>query len=252
MLQSVSRVSVLLIVVAGLCTAAWAFADDEKAVDDEKKFELIYTGEMIDQEGQPVSGIFPLVFKIFDSEKGKTSEWTETQFVSIVAGQYTVSLGRVSPLPERAASEKVFLGVQLDGGELVRQPLSATPMTTASQHVSSPSVGGVGEVEFAAHAGDADTLGGLGPESFAPADTAAQLEAHVNNTKLHGGGTAAAAPAVAGGAALGGRTWKSGYAGGSGGKPFNLTCPEGYVLTGIEGRSGAVMDSIRAVCTQLE
>lgn len=245
MFQAAARISLFLVVFVALLVPAWASADDEK------KIELIYTGEMIDQEGQPVSGIFPLTFKIFDSEKGKSSEWTETHFVSVVAGQYTVSLGRDAALPERAAEEKVYLGVTLDGGELVRQPLNATPMSAVSERGGVIS-GAVGEVEFAQRAGDADTLGGFGPENFAPADTAAKLDGHIKNSKIHGGGTAAAAPTGGGGATLGGRTWKSDYAGGSGGKPFALTCPEGYVLTGIEGRSGAVMDSIRAVCTQLE
>ena len=210
------------------------------------RYELVYAGEFIDQDAAPVAGVFPLLFKIYPEEKGKKAMWSESHFVSVVDGNYIIILGRQESLPKRAADETVYLGVELNGTELVRQPIRAK-VVSDQVRVAGPSLLSA-NVEYAERAGDAATLGGFGPNDFAPASLVDQFNQHARNKDLHGGGGGGGG----GGAVLSGTPHKSDFAGGSGGKIFTLLCPAGFVMTGIEGRSGAVLDSIRVVCTKLE
>ena len=41
-------------------------------------------------------------------------------------------------------------------------------------------------------------------------------------------------------------------AGGTGGTSYEITCPEGYVATGIQGGAGRVVDSITVLCSPLD
>jgi hypothetical protein len=40
--------------------------------------------------------------------------------------------------------------------------------------------------------------------------------------------------------------------GGQGGGPYDVRCPPGFVVTGIEGAAGRVIDSIRIVCSPMQ
>jgi hypothetical protein len=220
-----------------------------KASPSEMQLELLYAGELIDEESTPVAGVFPLVFKLYSDEKAKKVLWSEAHFVAVANGTYSLVLGRQSPLPAQAAQKSLSLGVELDGHELFRQTLRAEELTVARR-------GSVGAsaVAYASRCGDAESLGGMRPEDFAPASVVTELQQHVANVKMHGAASAAApaeTPSV-GGTTLSGQAWKSDWAGGTGGKLFTLSCPAGYVMTGLEGKSGAVIDSIRVICTRLE
>jgi hypothetical protein len=39
--------------------------------------------------------------------------------------------------------------------------------------------------------------------------------------------------------------------GGKGGGKYKLECPKGYIMTGIEGRNGAMIDAVKIICTKL-
>jgi hypothetical protein len=40
--------------------------------------------------------------------------------------------------------------------------------------------------------------------------------------------------------------------GGKGGQRYERKCPDGFVMTGIRGGAGALMDSVEIICTQLK
>ena len=214
--------------------------------EEDAKIELVYTGEFIDQENAPIAGLFPLEFKLYSSPKSKKSLWHEEHFVSVVDGGYVVALGLENPLPEQSLEETVYLAVELKGKEMVRQPIEPKVIR---DEVRTGLVRSGGDADYAATCGDAATLGGQGPEAFASAAVEKTLNDHLADKAMHGGNANAAGSG--GGATLGTQSQKTDYAGGSGGKVYSLNCPEGYVVTGVEGRSGAVLDSIRIVCTEL-
>ena len=51
---------------------------------------------------------------------------------------------------------------------------------------------------------------------------------------------------------IGGRSRNSETAGGTGGQPYTLRCPKGYVVTGITGGAAAFVDSVSIICSPLE
>ena len=95
-----------------------AFADEKPA----EQMTILFSGEIIDQNAVSVSGVFPLSFKVYGDEKSKKAILTEKKFVSVVDGQYNVTLN-----PSMAALQKVkavYVGVEMDGKELVRMKVS--------------------------------------------------------------------------------------------------------------------------------
>ncbi len=239
--RSASRQSITWLLAAALVVFSAVSAHAQDGASDDERYQLVYKGELIDQDQLPISGVFPLVFKLYPSAKGGKAMWTEALFVSVLDGAYTITLGRRVLLPEKAIGDSVYLAVLLDGAEVVRQPIIAT---VVREGLRAAMGGSTTHAEYADRAGDAETVGGYVPEEFANAEIEKIFERHLHDKKLHGGG--------GGGSVLGNQNWKSDYAGGSGGKTYSLSCPEGFVATGIEGRSGAVLDSIRVVCTKLE
>jgi len=221
-------------------------ASDSEDAGEDAQYELVYKGEFIDQESQPISGVFPLEFRLYADEKSRRSMWKEKHYVSVVNGSYTVPLGRKNPLPPRAAREAVELGIFLDGRQVVRQPLKAK---LVSEEVRIGMQSSTSQADYAEQAGEAERLGGFGPDDFARASQIAALEKQIKDLKSsmsgQGGGGGSAG-------VLGNQSWQSQYGGGSGGHPFTLSCPDGYVMTGIEGRSGRVVDALRIVCKKLE
>lgn len=227
--------------------AAPASAEDEGDGAD-VAYELVYTGEFIDQDSQPISAVFPLEFSLYETEKSRKSFWSETHFVSVVDGGYTIALGRRTPLPAKATRETVYLGVELNGREVVRQPLKAR---VVSDEVRIGAAVTTPTADYADRAGDADTLGGFSPDEFVRQSEFLALERTVDQ-KVKAAASDSKPAAGGGGGYLSGKNWQSQYAGGSGGKNFTLSCPDGYVMTGMEGRSGAVLDAVRIVCQKLE
>ena len=137
-----------------------------------------FSGELVDQSAMPVSGVLPLEFKIYSDSKSKKLLATEKHYVSVVDGNYFVSLGESSTI--KSKSETLFVAVYLDKKELTKQEVSV-------QHQI------------------------VSPEA---------------------------------------RTTHTTTAGSDEGESFSLSCPAGYVVTGIEGSDSNGIQGLRLVCSK--
>ena len=224
-----------------------ALAEDS-ALDE--TYALLYSGEFIDQNNEPISGVFPLTFSLIPKGK-KKAIWSEEHFVAVVDGVYHVTMGYEKPLPVAFLKSVVVLSVRLEGREVVRQEIE--PTLVKKPTASTAAV--VGDASYAERCGDAESLQGQSAAEFAGADVELRLDKHIKDSNSHGGGhgsSTAEKPAETVTLSLGKKTHKTNYAGGSGGSSFSLNCPKGYLVTGVEGRAGGVIDSLRVVCTRLE
>lgn len=205
---------------------------------------VTYKGRMVDEAGKPVSGIFPLTFKLFKGVKSKKAIWTESMWVAVDRGIYTVQLGEEKNLPDREDLTKLVLGVEIKGiGEVTREPfLSQGPIGPVSRPAPADSPKSGGSAKFADTAGYA-----VEAEHAKNADRIQNLSIDDITRKVieEGGG---------GGKVRIGKTRRYGArVGGSGGtSEYNETCPRGYVMTGIRGGAGIYLDSIQIVCSPIE
>ncbi len=218
---------------------------------------VVYGGRLVDAEGRPISGIYPLTFQLYAGAKARSAAWKESLHVAVDNGVYAVELGLTRPLPKRFDIDKAEIGVTLTGKTraLVREALAPRvtlpPPNRAGPVIVTlevPTVGarpGKNGQSYADLAGMAyeserakvaERVGGLG-------------EAEIRELART---AAPSAPAAGGKARVGADKRTSERAGGAEGRPYNLSCPAGYVVTGITGGAGALVDSISLVCSPLE
>lgn len=110
-----------LIFICVLPSIAFAEGDAQTVID--------FNGELIDQNAAPLAGVLPLEFRIFTDKKAKKPIASEKHFVSVVDGNYFVSLGEISAINSKA--DKLFVAVYLDGKELTRQQVSTQQQLVA-------------------------------------------------------------------------------------------------------------------------
>jgi len=219
-----------------------------------------YKGKLVDEASKPISGIFPMTFQLFPGLKARKAVWTETLWVAVDRGIYTVHLGSTRPLPARGDLEKMVLAVNIKGvGELVREPFVPSdvkppvlaagaphPPVATAPAAPAPTPARAGGAKFADtagfaveadHAKNSDRLMNLTVDDI------------VRRAAEEGGGSAG------GGAKgrLGGAKRYGGRVGGTGGtSEYNESCPKGYVMTGIRGAYGQMIDSIQIICSPIE
>jgi len=212
---------------------------------------VAYVGELIDESGTAISGVFPLTFKLYETERAASSVWTERHFVAVRDGAYRVALGAASPVPAALAGRDMFIAVEVGTlGELVRQPLKIVfverPRTrdeiVASLDLTYADV--ADRALIAADAERADDCTTLDGRSLADLDRYDEVLSQIAQLRDQLDGVQ--------GARLGGRTTTLERAGGSGGNPYSRTCPPGHVVTGIRGGAGQLIDSIELICSPLQ
>lgn len=199
-----------------------------------------YQGKVVDEDNRPVSGIFPMTFKIYERLKSKKAIWSETFWVAVDRGIYKVTLGKKKPLPKRDDLDKLVLAVEIKGvGEVVREPFPASgfqlrPLEqTANKQGSVKYAESAGYAVEAGHAKNADRLQNLTVDDLIRKlveEGFGGMKVQVGKTKKFGN-----------------------RVGGPGGTAeYNENCPKGYVMTGIKGAAGAYIDSIQIICSPLE
>lgn len=221
-----------------------------------------YSGKMVDEAGRPVSGVYPIDFKLY-SRASRKPVWNDRMWVAVVDGAYTVGIGSQKLLPHGHDFTKLMLGVEISGVELSRQvfmdgdtakkvqqdmekkaaEVSDTKLAADSVRVGSPA-SNTGSVKYADSAGYA-----VSADHAKNADRIQNLtvEDLVRKVVEEGGGGAP------GGSVTVGRTRRYGdRVGGPGGDiEYNEVCPKGYVMVGIRGGAGKFLDSIQIVCAPL-
>lgn len=148
------------------------------AAQDSAQTVIDFSGELVDQDAAPISGVLPLEFRIYSDSKSKKAIATEKHYVSVVDGRYSVTLGENSTI--KSKQDSLSVAVYLDNKELTRQDVG-----TLQQIVPIPP----------------------------------------NRTVTQGAGSET-------------------------GDSFRLECPEGYVVTGIEGNQKNGIQGLKLICTK--
>jgi len=242
----VKRYSPILLAIAILAFAMPAIA----APGSRASNTVTYDGQMIGPDNRPVSGIYQLQFSLHRSEKARNSIWKEKHEVAVTNGFYRISLGAMKPIPKRFKLEKLYLSVAMvDGPELVREPLK--PLIQSAAETSQT------RIEPVKPADKRPSRTGFVAEADR-AEFANEAEVAANATRLEGKTLDEVVTYVK--STIGGRTVLvsknlelSGHAGGVGGKkPFEVMCPRGYVVVGIQGRAGRFIDGFELICASLK
>jgi hypothetical protein len=218
---------------------------------------LVYGGRLVDESGRPVTGIFPLTFSIYPRAGVQRASWTDSNFVAVDNGVYAVELGKNKPLPKRLDLDKAEIGITVTGrkGDIVREPLrkAAAPAdgpVVDVKPVGDPSTGvrpsAANQQTYADVAGYAYEAERARVADRVGSMTEADLKALAKNNAKE------AAPAGGAKARVGSTKQFTESAGGPEGRPYSITCPPGYVVVGIRGGAGALVDSISLVCSPLE
>lgn len=267
-LGALAAATAALVIGASVLLVPGAEAEEQPEADDAEseredvqqipaadEVSVVYQGVLQNEEGEPVGGVFPLTFHLYRGSMSADPLWTEQHYVSVVDGRYQVTLGEQSPLREHLLAGERWLGVELDGQQellrdqiLVDRPDRADDADgEADERITHADVAErATEAERARFAETAASLDGLTADDVEhKAELALErLGDHIADPNAH---DAVAGPAVGEG------TQRAGdEVGGTGGTSYEMHCPDGYVVTGIEGGAGRVVDSITLLCSPLE
>lgn len=242
-----ARTSTLLV----LSTLLGVFVAAAPANAQDSSFSVAYRGEIIDDAGVPISGVFPLTFKLYRSAEGRSGFWSEEAFVAVSEGVYDVVLGDTEPIPREHANTTVFIAVEMgEIGEIARHSIVLTPLTgprtrdeiIAELDVTFADLADRSLVAFEAEtAGDCERLGGKTLSELDRYDEVLEEMAELRDRLDE-----------VSGARLGSRTTTLERIGGSGGNSYSRSCPPGHVVTGARGGAGALIDSIELICSPLQ
>jgi len=90
---------------------------------------IAYQARLTNSVGAPVSGTQSIQFSLYDVATGGTALWTETQSVTLVNGELSLSLGETTSLPEAVFAKRLFLGIKVgsDAEMTPRPKLNSAP-----------------------------------------------------------------------------------------------------------------------------
>ncbi len=222
---------------------------------------VAYEGELIDGEARPLAGVFSFEFRLYSEADSGEALWSEWHHVAVIDGEYRIALGSATPLDPDYADREVFVAVVFQGAELVRERLMLQAIQeqpedlVAQTEQADIDLENVTEVTFAQvadralladeaeHAADADRIAGRTIDEIDRSDEILErLGEHARDHDLHGGG----------GGSVGSSTTVLQRVGGAGGTRYTRMCPAGYVVVGIRGGSGTLIDSVELICAPLE
>jgi hypothetical protein len=235
-----------LFMILTLCSGnSFAKKKTKKTAEATKASVLVhYSGDLKTRAGGTLGGIFPIKFSLFKAERSRKASWTETHWVAVDYGRYSVVLGNINTIPKKLNMDKVFIGVEIVGrGEVlrerfvvagepivkkpIRQPVSNNTPATNPKGKRVENAEFAEKAEFAYNAGDAQKLSGMTVE-----DLQAEFATPVK---------------------VGKKIWTSRSVGGVGGdEEFELRCPKGQIAIGIRGMEGKFIDSMKLICAAIE
>ncbi len=212
---------------------------------------VTYTGELIDDQGRPLTGVFPITINLYDTADATAPRWSDGRWVSIVDGSYTVVLGEAAPLPAELLGRSLSIGVNIGRtGEITRHDIvlaASAPEPTRDEIIADLDVSFADladralYAEDAAQADDCLMIGGRTLDELDRFEEVLGVLAEIRDDVDEIDG-----PYV------GSRTTTLERVGGSGGNGFTQMCPPNYVVVGMRGAAGSVVDSIQLICAPLE
>ncbi|NOY90944.1 MAG: hypothetical protein GXP55_06995 [Deltaproteobacteria bacterium] len=124
-------------------------------------------GVLTDDAGTPVDGDTTVQFSLYAGDLGGSPLYTETQTVAVAAGLFSIYLGDVTALELTIFRDNsVWLGVSIDGG---------VELSPRVQFATTPYAG------YAAFAGDATTVGGVGAAGLVRSSVGAGISINASN-----------------------------------------------------------------------
>lgn len=193
---------------------------------------LVYTGSLTDEKGGPVGGIYWFRFALHRSRSESKMLWSEEMYVAVDRGTYQVELGKERPIPQALALTGLFLSVHIDGLEVHREQVGEH-MISGGPDVTLGADDGYGGCDvckkavLAERAEECERLGGMSVK---------QLTDQVARKQVRIGTSAHFTSSV----------------GAGDGTDFRLSCPPGFVVTGIKGKAGDTIANLQLVCSPLE
>lgn len=279
MSEKMRRLSYILIASALLVVASASVSTAQSNTKEptlttkttERGTELVvdYTGTLQDENANPVSGLFHLQFNLYKDQHAKRSSWNERHFVAVVDGQYTVPLGSQKSLYRGRVPDSAWIGVELVGeGELLRDRFQLAgansdgpkggeniaisdqtrKLLESARQGDKITFADVAERAVTADKADvalrAQQVGDLSAEELEKKAEVAleRLGEHIADPDAH---------AATGGLRLSSEREEMKRIGGRGGESYQVNCPPGYVVTGIKGAAGRLIDSIQLICQKL-
>lgn len=250
------------------CAMAWLFVVFLATPAVAQGFAAQYQGELIDDQARPLAGIFALTFKLYEGVDATEALWEEQHYVAVVEGEYSIRLGEQIPLDSQWAETELFVAVEFSDQEIVREAEWFEPAAPLDieltardpvEYLREALPDNIVEVTFAQladralvsqeaeHAANADRLGGHTLEEIDRYNELVEMFAeHQIDPEAHGGIARQSARST------GDSTMVLQRVGGEGGTPFTRMCPRGYVMVGLQGAAGGLVDSIQVVCAPLE
>lgn len=239
-------VAALLLMVAPVAGTAKSKRRGKPAAGKKTKKERVvyYTGSLQNEGGSGVGGIYPLEFSLHKTLRSTKPAWSETHWVAIDNGAYSVELGRKSKISKKINLDQAFIAVAIPGaGEILREKLALgaeSPEATADAPDAPPKPQQAppvpqGEVSYAEKAG-----------------FAYEAELATNANRLEGRTFDDLKKEFEKKVKVGRKTSLSEAAGGKGGYEFEINCPKGFVVTGMSGASGLYIDSVQLICSPIE
>ena len=247
-------------------------ADTVASPDGSAGVVVDYRGELQDADGNPISGVFHLAFKLYGDSNASQSAWSTNQYVAIDEGTYKVPLGRRAKLPRSTIEGPVWIGVELVGeGEILRDRFRIQQSQVAARQPAGESAGELVDTtktrDMIKKARNTDQMAFADvSERSVTADKAEVAEKalkvgsmsaneieRLSNLALERPGEHIADPNAhqASGGGIGDKRRVMDSVGGPGGRSYDRQCPPGYVVTGIRGGAGRVVDSIAIICQPL-
>jgi microcystin-dependent protein len=123
--KKMKRNSLLLFLLVALSTSLTA----------QNSSRISIQGTLRDGAGAAVpNGLQPITFKLFSTTSGGTAIWEEQADVNVTGGIYTHLLGSINPLSPSLFSQTVYVGIIINGKELLpRTELTYSPYTLFTQ-----------------------------------------------------------------------------------------------------------------------
>lgn len=191
---------------------------------------LVFTGQLSDEKGAPVAGIFWFRFGLHRGRSDKKVLWSEELYVAVDKGTYRLELGRERPLPQAVDLTTLFVSAAVDGVEVQRVSVDASMVAGTDPVGAGEASAGVPACEAcktADMAADCQKVGGMSPNQLMEAVARRQV-------------------------GIGTTSHFTSPVGSGDGTPFRLTCPPGYVVTGVKGKADDRISNLQLICSPLE
>ncbi len=96
-----------IIILVSLLTGSWNVASSDPVIN--------YQGRLTDPNGNPINGVYKIVFKVYEQETGGSALWLENySAVPVSNGFFSVKLGSITSLTSVDFSKDLWLGITVE------------------------------------------------------------------------------------------------------------------------------------------